>query len=569
MKTSFRFAAAALAALAALACSKVETADPDNTPSPDTSGKTPFTLTAAIDTPAPASRVAMEDDGTTAIDLKWTAGDQIYVINGNGTSETIYTFTVANISADGKTASFTCPDYPDDATPAYAIHQGTRSFSAFNPASIGLNTSYALSASAAALASNFTLYAKYDPVGKRLLFKPFMAVLKLNVTLPEAVSGTLTNIRIGSGENSKIFFNNDSYNITGEQPEHTSSIMTASKQFSGSASISGGSATVYLQMHPGTELAGHPLDITLVAGSYAYTASVTGGALETGKCYPLTLPAARWTVGGKIYEGGAGTQDDPYLLKTATNLQALSHATRADWNTYRYFRLENDIADIATTSSDPWLPIGTGEYSFNGHFNGNGKTIRGTFHLSDKDGTSLGLFGSAYSSDISDLTLDGEVIYRGTATLSTPLNIGAIAGQSGALTNCKHIGSLTAENTATSRGLYVGGIVGYCDKNITGCTQQGGTITGNAPQSNVTAGGICGSFDSSSTQMHTCRSESDITVTSSSSKYIGALVGDNLGTVYSCSTFLASITITVNGEQQSPLKAIGYGNALDTSEHLD
>lgn len=567
MKTSFRFAAAALAALAALACSEVETADPDNTPSPGTSGKTSFTLTAAIDAPATASRVAMEDDGATAIDLNWKAGDKIYVINGSGTSETVYTFTVANISADGKTASFTCPDYPADATPAYAIHQGTRSYSAFNPASIDPNTSYALSA--AALASNFTLYAKYDPAGKRLLFKPFTAILKLNVTLPEAVSGMLSNIRIGSGENSKIFFNSNSYNITGEQPELTSSMMSASKQFTGSASISGGSATVYLQMHPGTELAGHPLDITLVAGSYAYTASVTGGALEAGKCYPLTLPAARWTVGGKIYEGGAGTQDDPYLLKTATNLQALSHATRAGWNTYisRYYRLENDIADIATSSSDPWLPI-----SFNGHFDGNGKTIRGTFHLSDKDGTHLGLFGSASSSsDISDLTLDGEVIYRGTATLDTPLNIGAIAGRSDALTNCKHIGSLTAENTTTFRGLYVGGIAGYCGKNITGCTQQGGTISVNAPQSTVYAGGICAYFSSSSAQMHTCRSESNITVTeySSSFGFRGALVGNNSGTVYSCSTFLESITITVNGKQQSPLKAIGYGNALDTSEHTD
>lgn len=566
MKTTnyIRFAAAAFAAIAALACSKAETAEPE-AGNPEIPQKTPFTITAAFDDSAPRTsdaspetRVSMADNGTTAIELKWKANDKIYVVNENST--TAYAFTVQSVSADGKTASFAAPDgYPEGA-PAYAVHRGTGSYGTLDPTSVYSSYGYALDASD--LPNLFTLYAKYDATTKRLVFKPFLAVLKLNVSLPEAVSGRLSNIRIGAKDGSNIFYNSSTYDITGETPVRTYSSLVAFLAFSGSRSISGGTATVYISLHPGTELAGKQLEITLVAGDYAYTATITGGTLEAGKCYPLTLGAGKWTVGGKMYEGGTGSADDPYQIKNETNLRALARATSAGWShSGKYFRLENDILNIATSEADPWIPID----GFNGDFNGNGKTIEGTFCLSDNS-FYPGFFGSV-SKPIYDLTLQGDVIYKGTAN-TTEIGIGAIAGYSSSsatLTNCKHIGSVSAENPNLTSGLRIGGIVGRSDANISGCVQNGGTISVNAPNAGVRAGGICGYFYGSSMAMHTSRNESNITVTGKSPSYAGALVGYNSGTVYSCSTFLETLTITVNGTQQSSVKAIG-GASIDKAE---
>lgn len=571
MKTTnyIRFAAAALAAIAALACSKAETAEPE-AGNPEIPPKTPFTITAAFDDgadrtsdPSPQTRVSMEDDGVSRIALKWKTDDKIYVVNENST--TVYTFTVQSVSADGKSASFAAPDgYPESA-PAYAVHRGTGTFSKLDPTSVSSKSGYALDTG---LPNLFTLYAKYDAETKRLVFKPLMSVLKLNVTLPEAVSGRLFNIRIGAKDSSPIFYNS-TYNITGETAVRSGSSMVTSLAFYSSGSISGGTATVYISMDPGTELAGKQLEITLVAGDYAYTATITAGTLDAGRCYPLTLPAGKWTAGGKMYEGGTGaSKDDPYQIKNETNLRALAQATRAGWNhSGKYFRLENDISGIETSEAEPWLPIST----FNGDFNGNAKTIAGTFHLADND-TYPGFFGYV-SKPIYDLTLQGDVIYKGTANASA-IYVGAIAGNcsstSAALTGCKHIGAVSAENPNLTLGLYIGGIVGLNAANISGCVQTGGTVTANAPNSSVNAGGICGYFSYKLAAIHTSRNESNITVTDSSSgSYAGALVGRNSGTVYSCSTFLETLMISVNDTPQSPLKAIGYGNAVDESAHAD
>lgn len=64
----------------------------------------------------------------------------------------------------------------------------------------------------------------------------------------------------------------------------------------------------------------------------------------------------------------------------------------------------------------------------------------------------------------------------------------------------------------------------------------------------------------SSSVMHTCHnSASSIVATGQYTVSAGALVGDNNGTVYSCSTF-TGLTITEKGTQQDPVRAIGYGS---------
>lgn len=558
-KTILRYAAAAAAALAALACSKDDTTNPEPG-NPDTPGTSaPYTITATM-ADAPETRISATDDGSSKIELKWKAGDKIYVVNsaekGSSSAGTLYTFTFAGSSSDGKTASFTAPD-GYSGTPAYAVHRGNFPLSSFDPASISSYITNYLS-SISALPDNYSLWACYDAETRQLKFKPLNAVLKLNITLPEGAAGTLSNMRIGSADGSKIFYA-DVYDITSGEAVRKSSTMNNRIDLTGYGSFTGNTEkSVYLSVRPGTELSGQTLEIDLLVGSSVYTATIRGGRLEAGKCYPLTLGTAKWTA-RKIYESGTGAQNDPYRITTETNLRALARAVRTG-ETYsgEYFLLTGDISGIQTSEAEPWLPIGTGASYFGGNFDGGNHTVGGTFQFSDKDGTSLGLFGRCTGgSSISNLTLAGDVAYSGAQTAT--VRLGGIAGYcEGTITGCTHTGALTATN-AQANTIYAGGIAGdYSGTIITGCTQQNGNIRVNAGPSTY-VGGIVGYMYNSSSVMHTCHnSASSIEATGQYTVNAGALVGSNSGTVYSCSTF-TGLTITEKGTQQDPAKAIGYG----------
>lgn len=570
MKQTLRYAAAAVAALAAFACSKDDAA----TPEPGNPGDTaPYTITAAFDE-APETRISMDDTGS-AIELKWKAGDKIYVVNsdaaGSTSAGTLFTFTASGVSADGKTAAFTCAGYPADAVPAYAIHKGSKSYTSFNPASAAIDNNHTLATSS--LPDVFPLYARYDAETRKLVFAPLCAILKLNITLPAGVSGTVSNLRIGSADGDAIFYQGN-YNITQNPVVRSSSTSIQSETLStGSATLSGGtSRAIYIPIRPGSELAGRDLEVSLLVGNSLYSASIKGGNLEAGRCYPLTLPESKWS-GGTLYESGEGTAASPYMIENEAQLRALAKAVQTGQRFIsKYFQLKNDIDDIVTSAEEPWLPIGTSQSQFSGNFNGDGKTISGTFHLSDKDGTKLGIFGSA--GILSNLTVDGDVIYQGTlaSTTSVGIHFGGIVGSGGdKITNCTHKGSLSAENAVYTGNLQMGGIVGHSSYNISGCNQNGGTISANIPKGRGNIGGIIGYYGSTTAQMHTCRNESSIAATGlySYTTMAGALAGNNFGKVYSCSTFSDALTITVNGTAQSPVKAVGTGNAIDETEHTD
>lgn len=572
MKQTLRFAAAAVTVLAAFACSKDDAATPE-TGNPGSTA--PYTLTAAFGE-SPETRISMDDTGS-AIELKWKAGDKIFVVNSNAygstSAGTLYTFTASDVSADGKTAAFTCADYPEDAAPAYAIHRGTKSYTSFNPTSAAVNNNLTLATSS--LPDVFPLYARYDAETQKLVFAPLCAVLKLNVTLPAGVSGKLSNLRLNSADGEAIFYQS-SYDITQDPVVRSSPTSIQSEHLcTGTETLSDGTTqSLYIPIRPGSELSGRDLEVSLLVGNSLYSAPIKGGNLEAGKCYPLTLPESKWS-GGAIYESGAGTSAGPYMIENEAQLRALAKAVRAGQTFFnKNFQLKNDIENIVTSIEKPWMPIGTSQGRFEGKFNGDGKTVSGVFYLSDKDGERLGFFGTG-SGPISNLTVDGDIIYRSTTpkvSSAFGIDIGGISGATSyPMTNCTHIGSMIAENTEYTGKLQMGGIVGAPSSHITGCTQRGGTISANIPKGSGQIGGIVGDNASSVVAIHTCHSESSITVKgkSATSFNAGALVGNNKGMVYGCSTFSNALTITVNDTAQSPVKAIGSGNPIDETEHTD
>lgn len=77
-------------------------------------------------------------------------------------------------------------------------------------------------------------------------------------------------------------------------------------------------------------------------------------------------------VNGVSFDGGSGTVEDPYIISTAEQLDAIRDNHSAS------YRLANDI-DLTNYidkkyGTEGWKPIGGGDdsYSFDGNFDGNG-----------------------------------------------------------------------------------------------------------------------------------------------------------------------------------------------------
>lgn len=175
--------------------------------------------------------------------------------------------------------------------------------------------------------------------------------------------------------------------------------------------------------------------------------------------------------GWKSFDGD-GTEDDPYQIKTATQLAWLGYISQYESFGGKYFELEEDIilnkynikkvlngiqqyavlyddtelqddtgelqlADlygyngIVVPDSDninQWIPIGNQDYPFEGNFNGNHHTIYGLYISTEND--YQGLFGKCSA----DSSVENVNVVAVTIK-SSGSYVGAIAGQSEGLIN--------------------------------------------------------------------------------------------------------------------------------------
>lgn len=264
---------------------------------------------------------------------------------------------------------------------------------------------------------------------------------------------------------------------------------------------------------------------------------------------PVQVDAAQEVWDGSIAEGfasGSGTQNDPYIIKTAAQLAYLASSTNAG-NTYegKYIKLANDIvlndetftfdSDAGlvkitdgvhtsysgsyvkgdksglntvfdTTASeankwyDPvtcreinssyvgqintWEPIGGYNTKFQGNFDGCGFSISGLYFKFTT--TYLGLFGMAKNAVIANVNLENSYI-RGDS------RCGGIVGviYSGTVTNCTNGAIVCCEQG------WIGGIAGICsdgDATISFCRNVGVVSQKTCQEGSI--GGIVGSADS-------------------------------------------------------------------------
>lgn len=124
------------------------------------------------------------------------------------------------------------------------------------------------------------------------------------------------------------------------------------------------------------------------------------------------------------FAGGSGTDEDPYLVATAEQLNIIGTVPCL---LHCSFRLTEDI-DLSAFDGQEGRPrfnrIGTNEASFWGTFDGDGHTITNFTYLSDGE-DAIGLFGRAWGlrASIADLGLVDPCVNAGTGR-----NVGALIG---------------------------------------------------------------------------------------------------------------------------------------------
>ncbi len=206
------------------------------------------------------------------------------------------------------------------------------------------------------------------------------------------------------------------------------------------------------------------------------------------KCF--TGYDAEWNGLGDNVLSGTGTIDDPFMV---TNVGELAYMVNCFNSSKQYYKLANDI-DVNDLSKIDWAtgipeagykPIcwfeGTKSQGnaytgaggtlgwWQGHFDGNGHTVRGIWYPADTKTTIAGLVPVVANADISNLIVDSSYIVtdRFGGTVS-----GWADGASSNVTFDKiYVGSDVTLTSSTATETYescsVGGVTGYINKAVT------------------------------------------------------------------------------------------------------
>ncbi len=137
------------------------------------------------------------------------------------------------------------------------------------------------------------------------------------------------------------------------------------------------------------------------------------------------------------FDGGDGSETDPYRIATAEQLAFLASEINSGKSyTGKHFALVADL-DLAEV---PWTPIGNGTYSFDGFFDGKGHTIsnlnitNGHKYVSSeasevpKKQYTSGLFGSCTNSVIRNIKIDHAYISITNTRDQRKINAGILVG---------------------------------------------------------------------------------------------------------------------------------------------
>ncbi len=204
---------------------------------------------------------------------------------------------------------------------------------------------------------------------------------------------------------------------------------------------------------------------------------------------------------------GTGTVDDPYIVTTATQLDAMRVNTRA------FYKLGNDIDLGAYT--DHWKPIGVpGMYKdFTGGLNGNGYVISGV--KVNSSANYAGLFGI--------LGPDGQIsnVRVKDVQVQGIQYVGGLVGiNHGTITNS------SVEGTVSGTGNYVGGLVGSNNRATISTSYASGTVSGG-----TYVGGLVGDSEGYWPDYSYIKNSYAMANVTGTGDYVGGLAGRSTGEV--------------------------------------
>ncbi len=216
-------------------------------------------------------------------------------------------------------------------------------------------------------------------------------------------------------------------------------------------------------------------------------------AYENGLLYDGT-----YYMNASLRLGGAGTEEEPYLIYNVDQLNLLASIVSSGKSTYqgKYVKLMNDIAFSHTTdwndagsTENNFNPIGGNYRPFCGDFDGDGHTISGIRiykGTSGDESSYQGLFGSVGDgANIHDIIL-------ADASITGKSYVGGIAGcnNGGTITRC-HATASVAICAKVYGCFFHGGIVGLNKGTVSNCTSAV-TLTYSQKNNTYDFGGICG-----------------------------------------------------------------------------
>ncbi len=219
-------------------------------------------------------------------------------------------------------------------------------------------------------------------------------------------------------------------------------------------------------------------------------------------------------VARKKYAGGTGEPNDPYLIYTAEQMNAIG-VDPNDWD--KHFKLMADI-DLSRFAGDAFNIIGYFLDSFDnkpfrGVFDGSGKKISNFSYTSNRN--AIALFG--YVDDPNAVIRDLGLI---DPNIDARRDVGSLVGhmRTGVITGCY------VEGGSVGGSSNVGGLVGFQDYGtITDC------YTTVSVSGDTSAGGLVGS-NNCWCRISNCYSTASV----SGKEYVGGLVGLNRGTIANC-----------------------------------
>ena len=250
---------------------------------------------------------------------------------------------------------------------------------------------------------------------------------------------------------------------------------------------------------------------------------------------------------------GSGTENNPYIIKTAAELAQLATLVNAGTSPHAdagvYYRVDQHI-DLSGYPN--WTPIGQyGANTFKGNIDGNGRVISNL----KITGTSSyrGLFGVVGGGNIKNIALTDVSISGGTYT-------GGIAGSignGGSLINCYVSGVI---NGSTYTGGIAGSVLGTA---ITNC-YTAATVSG----SGFCVGGIAGSIGNLSSSLlgsvTNCYATGAISGTSGTGGIVGEIQSSGSNCKIECCVALnPSISRTGSGSATSFGRILGNNGGID------